>query len=274
MTEQLKTTIDDSRTALRVEGPEALTFLQGLVTNDVAKAGPSVGVYAALLNPQGKLLADFIIWRPEETQFLIDVAAAFSADLQKRLTLYKLRAAVEIAPAPQYQIRLYWPERTAAPSQEGYGGPDPRDAALGWRYLASTDARADAAAHDASIEDWEQLRLSLGVPASARDLRANDAYPLEYGFERLNGVDFKKSCFVGQEIVARMKHKAELKKGLHRVAIEGPAPAPGADILSDGKPAGTLGSARDGVGLALLRFDRADGALTVGDAVISKAERI
>lgn len=272
------------RAFLSVVGSDAETFLQGLLTNDVAPASVTKAVYAALLTPQGKFLVDMLIWRPAPDRFLLDVAAPLAPDLRKRLTLYKLRAAVEVAPAPELGALLLWgdgaEDAAGRLGDEALAlGPDPRAPQLGWRLAAPQDAialwlaaltpDADPAAAAAT---WERRRIAFGVPEAGLDLRPNDAFVLEYGFERLAGVDFKKGCFVGQEIVARMKHKATLKKGLYRLTLEGPAPEAGAEILAEGKPAGTVGSVRDGTALGLLRIDRAGSpALTVGGARILTA---
>ena len=276
MRPDLKTALAENRAVLSVAGPDAEQFLQDLVTNDVAQATGAQGVYAALLTPQGKFIADMILWRPSPERFVLDIAAPLADDLARRLGLYKLRSAVELALEPQLRVRLVWAEDAAATfamDDAVAGGPDPRDPALGCRFVTQGDAAPDQAT-PAPFEAWDRLRIARGAPEAGLDLRPNDAYPLEYGFERLHGVDFRKGCFVGQEIVARMKHKAELKKGLYRVSLDGPAPQPGAEILSDGKPAGSIGSWRDGVALALLRFDRASGPLTVEAREIRSAERL
>lgn len=275
------------RVVLRVSGGDAESFLQGLLTNDVAGAEAQRGVYAALLTPQGKFLADMILWRPEQDRFLLDADAALAGDLQKRLTMYKLRAAVDIAVEETLAVLLCWAEdggvvaEAETPADAVAGGPDPRDARLGLRVIMDKAALAPAAEPAASpdglsgaLEDWDSRRIALGVPAAGLDLRPNDAFPLEYGFERLNGVDFKKGCFVGQEVVARMKHKAELKKGLFHLAFDGPTPAAGSEVLAGEKTAGSIGSAREGRGLALLRLDRAAAVSSVGEARVTEARRV
>ncbi|TAG15636.1 MAG: folate-binding protein, partial [Rhodobacterales bacterium] len=137
--------------------------------------------------------------------------------------------------------------------------PDPRHPALGWR------AYGDAGGRPAI--DWDSIRVTHLIPESGIELIPDDSYILEAGFERLHGVDFRKGCYVGQEVTARMKHKTELRKGLARVAIRGSAPV-GTEILSDGKPAGTLFSQSGDRAIAYLRFDRAEGALTAGPATL------
>ncbi|MEL6979672.1 MAG: folate-binding protein [Pseudomonadota bacterium] len=276
------------RSILSVAGADAESFLQGLLTNDVAAASAERAVYAALLTPQGKFLADALLWRPEPERFVLDMAAAFAPDLKKRFALYKLRSAVTIEDAADLGALALWAE--AAPSEAlaraaqetareisaVASGPDPRVAALGWRLIAPRDSisRLAPAATTDEFQAYERKRIAEGVPAAGLDLRPNDGFVLEYGFERLQGVDFQKGCFVGQEIVARMKHKSTLKKGLYRLRYEGPDPAPGDEILSDGKPAGSVGSALGGAALGLLRIDRAAGALSAGAATITAAEPI
>ena len=103
------------------------------------------------------------------------------------------------------------------------------------------------------------------MPASGVELVPDETYILEAGFEALNGVDFHKGCFVGQEVTARMKHKTELKKRLVRVQVEGAAP-PGTSVTAEGKPAGTLFTQSGGTGLAHLRLDRISGPLLAGEA--------
>jgi folate-binding protein YgfZ len=248
------------RAVLELKGADARDFLQGLITNDMARLDAAPALYAAMLTPQGKYLFDFFVVAGDGA-YLIDVKADRAAALAQRLAMYRLRARVEIAPADLAVV-----VGTGDPPAGAW--PDPRDARLGWRTVVAEHA-AFVAGMDA-LDPAEPLarRIALGVPESGVELAPDDAYILEMGFERLNGVDFRKGCYVGQEVTARMKHKTELKKGLARVAVEGPAPAPGTAIEADGRPAGTLWSAAGGEGLAYLRFDRADGDMQAGDATV------
>lgn len=240
---------ETDRTVLRVSGPEAHRFLQNLVTNDLDRLekGP---VYTALLTPQGKYRADFFAIADDDT-ILLDVASHQSGDLLKALTLYKLRSKVEI-------------EETDIVVARGLGAApddaltDPRDPRMGWRAY-------DGRASEEGV-DWDAARVAAGVPLAGVELDP-DSYILEMGFERLNGVDFRKGCFIGQEVTARMKHKTELKKGLAVVEVEGSAPL-GTEITADGKPAGTLFTQSGGAGLAYLRFARATGEMQAGDASV------
>ena len=240
---------DTARRVLRIAGPEARDFLQGLVTNDVRRLGDGP-VYAALLTPQGKLICDFFLI-PEDEAVLLDVAEREAHALLKRLTLYKLRAAVTIE-----STDLKVAHGTGSAPEGAF--PDPRHADLGWRLYGSEQGDDGT--------DWDAIHVAAGVPRWGVEL-GPESYILEMGFERLNGVDFRKGCYVGQEVTARMKHKTELRKGLATVAVDGDA-APGAEITAGGKPVGTLGTVSGGRALAYLRFDRAEGEMQAGDATL------
>ena len=221
------------RTLLHIDGPDAESFLHGLLTRDVPASGLG---YAALLTPQGKYLADFLTYRDGDA-FVLDVARDFAAGLARRLAMYRLRAKVEIA-----HVEAQVARGLASPPERAMTDPRP---GMGWRAYAGG---ADEAV------DWDAVRVGAIVPESGIELVPDESYILEMGFERLGGVDFRKGCFVGQEIVARMKHKTELRKGLVRVRG---AVSPGAEILSNGRPAGTVHTVSGERALAYLRFDRA-----------------
>jgi len=244
----------DDRTVLEVTGEDRLSFLQNLVTNDVhlAKAGL---VYAALLSPQGKYLADFFLLAQGEA-ILIDVSTGLADDLLRRLTLYRLRARVDIRQGALRVSRGIGPAPVDAL-------PDPRHPALGWRLYSPTPGGEPTI-------DWAALRVAHCIPESGIELIPDDSYILEAGFERLHGVDFRKGCYVGQEVTARMKHKTELRKGLALVEVEGAA-EPGAEILSDGRVAGTMFTRSGDRAIAHLRFDRATGTMSAGLAKVRLA---
>ena len=233
------------RSVLSLTGADRVDFLQGLVTNDVTRAADGI-VYAALLTPQGKYLADFfVVGQPD--RLLIDVASSHAAALLQRLTMYRLRADVQIAMTDLIV------SRGTGPAPDG-ALPDPRDPALGWRHYGETDLSDDT--------DWAALRVAHLVPETGIDL-TSESYILEAGFERLHGVDFRKGCFVGQEIVARMKHKTTLRKGLVRVRISGAA-QPGDEIVSGDRVAGQIHTVAGDQAIAYLRFDRAADLRTTG----------
>lgn len=239
------------RRILLLTGTDVETFLQGLVTNDVAHLKNGL-VYAALLTPQGKYIADFFLV-PHKDGVLLDVAEHLADDLTRRLGMYKLRSDVTIAPAG-----LNVQRGTTAPPPDAR--PDPRHPELGWRRY-SDDPEGDDGT------DWDAIRVAHCVPESGIEL-GPDTFILEAGFEALHGVDFRKGCYVGQEVTARMKHKTELRKGLRVVDIDGDA-ATGTEITAGGKVAGTLHTRAGDKAIAYLRLDRAKGELTAGDARVA-----
>jgi folate-binding protein YgfZ len=275
------------RAVLEIAGEDRRDFLQGLVSNDVAKVGAGRAVYAALLTAQGKYLHDFFIAAIGDA-FVLDGEAARLADLKRRLGLYKLRAKVTLAdagdryvaaaafgPGALDALRLPAEPGAAVSFAGGLAYVDPRLAELGARLLlprsgglAPLEAAgfriADAAAYD-------KLRLTLGVPDGSRDLVVEKSILLESGFDELNGVDWQKGCYIGQELTARTKSRGLIKKRLLPVTIAGPLPAPGTPVLLGAEDAGEMRSSSDGMGLALLRLDAlgetsAEKPLTAGPA--------
>jgi folate-binding protein YgfZ len=245
---------EPDRRLYRIAGADREGFLQGLISNDARRiaAGP---VFAALLTPQGKYLADFIL-APSGEAIILDIHAAVAEATVKRLMLYRLRADVQIAPADG--LHLHRGTGPVPPDAH----PDPRHPALGWRAYRRAPPGPAAT-------DWTAIRLAHCIPETGIELIPNDSYILEAGFERLNGVDFRKGCYVGQEVTARMKHKTELRKGLVPVAVTGDA-APGTPILTgDGREAGVLYTNAGGRGIAYLRFDRARGPMRAGAATVA-----
>lgn len=240
------------RRLLRIDGADAGSFLQGLITNDVHKLKNGL-VYAAMLTPQGKYLADFFLV-PDGDAILLDTDAAQTDALAKRLTMYRLRADVSIMPEDRKITRGLGHAPNGAYQ-------DPRNDALGWRAYDGQEGET---------HDWNALDVIHSVPSAGIEL-TSDSFILEMGFGRLNGVDFKKGCYVGQEVTARMKHKTDLRKGLAQVNITGEAPI-GTEITNtSGKIAGTLFRQSGSQALAYLRFDRATGPLNAKDAQITYA---
>ena len=233
-----------TRQIIRITGDDRVAFLQGLVTNDVRHAS----CWAALLTPQGKYLADFLIV-PDGDALLIDVDARLADDLVRRLTMYKLRSKVAIEATDMTVAR------GTGPAPDG-AIPDPRHPALGWRLYGGTGDDGT---------DFDAIRVEHVIPDTLVELTPNETFILEAGFERLHGVDFRKGCYVGQEVTARMKHKTELRKGLTRLRIEGEAPV-GTPITAEGKEVGTLFTQSGGHALAHVRFDRLGPDMQAGRA--------
>jgi tRNA-modifying protein YgfZ len=272
--------VDQGRAVLRMTGGAARDVLQGVVTNDVDRLKPGRAVYAALLTPQGKYLFDFFLLDGEDA-IMIDVARDRAEALGHRLKMYCLRRDARVDGESGLGVALLWPEggtpggHPGAPPMapnRGIAVPDPRSGALGWRIYAehAEIALADTGASRAERGDYDALRVEHLVPESGVELVPDDTFILEAGFERLHGVDFRKGCFVGQEVTARMKHKATLRKGLVRVSVAGEA-APGTPVTADGKPAGTLFTVAGGRGLAELRLDRAGAGMQAGEARVDYA---
>src|SRR5215472_9688945 len=275
----------DDRGVLAVSGPDRRPFLQGLVSNDVDKVSPSAARYAALLTAQGKYLHDFMMTEAGESIWL-DAEAARLSDLKRRLSIYRLRAKVALAERPELCVAaIFGPDAVAAlglPSTPGaarsfHSGVvfvDPRLAALGARaILPSVEARtslADAGIAEVGFDGYDRLRLSLGISDGSRDLVLEKSILLESGFDELNGVDWQKGCYIGQELTARTKYRGLVKRRLMPVRIEGPSPSPGAVVTADGREVGEMRSSRDGLGLALLRIEklREGERLAAGEATL------
>jgi tRNA-modifying protein YgfZ len=245
----------ENRALIAVGGEDWRSFLQGLLTQDVETLAPGELRFGALLTPQGRLLFDlFIVGRPDSDGggCWLECAAERRASLLQRLTIYRLRAKVTLA-LDETPVLAAW---GSGPAGDGWM-TDPRLAALGWRGYGVGGAVADA-----SEADYEAHRLALGVPGPA-DWGSETNYPLEADFDLLNGIDFKKGCFVGQETTSRMKRRGQIKTRMLPIVFEGDPPAFGAEVLAGELRAGEVLSGADGRAMALLRLDRIAGSLTV-----------
>lgn len=259
------------RGLIAVEGDDSRTFLQGLISNDAHKATAQRALYSAFLTPQGKFLHDFFLAQIGDALFL-DCEGPRAADLMRRLGIYKLRSKVKLADRTgDFAVAAIFGADAIAtfglPSEPGAAKPlgngvafvDPRLVGGGVRaILPKADARTvleGFGLSEASAEAYDRHRILLGLADGSRDMEVEKAILLENGFDELQGVDWKKGCFMGQELTARTKYRALIRKRLVPVSIEGPAPAPGTPLMLDGKEAGEMRSARDGVGLALVRIE-------------------
>ena len=254
------------RSVIVIAGADRVAFLQGLVSNDVSGAVPGRAVWAALLTPQGKWLADFFILA-QDGELLLDAERAQADMLVGHLSRFRLRSKVTLQHAgAAFAVHVAWNGRPAdAPGL--VLAPDPRLAEAGWRVLARGPVGANATA-----ADWNAHRLALGLPDGSADMEAGKSVLLEAGFDELNGVSWSKGCYMGQELTARTKYRGLIKRRLIPVAIEGPPPPPGTPVLRDGADAGTMRSSQDGRGLATLRLDAlSGGALVCGAATLHPA---
>jgi len=260
----------DDRGILAVSGPDRRSFLQGLVSNDVDKVGPEQARYAALLTAQGRYLHDFMMIEFDGA-LLLEAEAGRLADLKRRLSIYRLRAKATLAEKPGLAVAvIFGASALAVMGLSGEPGAarlfgsgvafvDPRLATLGVRcILPGTDIRPileAAGLAETGFAAYDRLRLEHGVPDGGRDLVPEKSILLEAGFDELNGIDWQKGCYVGQELTARTKYRGLIKRRLMPVEIDGPAPAPGTAVTADGREIGEMRSSRDGHGLALLRIE-------------------
>jgi len=260
----------DDRGVLAVSGADRRSFLQGLVSNDVEKVGPAQARFAALLTAQGKYLHDFMMIEFDEALWL-EAEARRLGDLRRRLSVYRLRAKAELDEQPELAVAVVFgagalpamglSDEPGAARRFGSGVAlvDPRLTALGARcILPSIDIRpalTGIGLAESGFPAYDRLRIELGIPDGARDLVPEKSILLEAGFDELNGVDWQKGCYIGQELTARTKYRGLIKKRLMPVEIDGPAPAPGAIVTADGREVGEMRSSRDGLGLALLRIE-------------------
>jgi hypothetical protein len=278
------------RGAVRIAGEDRVAFLQGLVSNDVTQASPARAIHAALLSPQGRFLWDMFVVGTVDA-LLLEVERDRAAELLKKLGLYKLRSKVTLQSlGDAMEVAVAYGDGAAAalglPDTEGAARViddtiaylDPRLPALGVRLIAPDGhAAALLAARGfapAPLDAYDHLRLTLGVPDGSRDLPVDRALLLENGFDELNGVDWQKGCYMGQELTARTKYRALIRKRLLPVAVEGELPASGTKIMLGDQEAGELRSGLAGQALALLRLEAVDQATEAGTALTAGAARL
>jgi hypothetical protein len=267
------------RGVVKVGGEDARNFLNGLVTTDVTLVRPGLGRFAALLTPQGKIVADFIVTEAPAGHgggFLLDAPRALAKGLTDKLGFYKLRAKVMVenlsdSPNASLGVMAVWDGQPSTKPDLTFA--DPRDAALGWRILVPEElAQKVADLVGAELVDstaYDAHRIATGVPRGGLDFIYGDAFPHETNMDRLHGVDFDKGCYVGQEVVSRMQHRGTARTRTMRIALDGAAPEAGSAVLAGDKPVGTMGSSSGGKGLALIRTDRAIDALNAGTPLTS-----
>ncbi len=249
------------RGVIEVVGEDRIAFLQGLVSNDVALAVPGAAVWAALLTPQGKWLADFFVLAQPE-RLLLDVDAVSLPMLLQKLTRFRLRSRVALRDiSAELLVHVAWNGAPDLPA-DAIAAADPRLPDAGWRILSPR-----ALAETATAADWDSHRLFLGLPAAV-DMEADKSILLEAGFDELQGVSWTKGCYMGQELTARTKYRGLIKKRLVRVQVDGALPPPGTPVLREGREVGMMRSGRDGIGMAQLRLDAMFGELACGDAVL------
>jgi folate-binding protein YgfZ len=266
----MKAALLPDRGVVKVAGDDARKFLNGLITSDIGKVTPEHSAFAALLTPQGKIIADFILAEAPAADgggFFLDCPRALAPTLVQRLNFYKLRAKVVIEDLSEtLGVLAIWDG--VGTTEYGLCTADPRLPELGLRCMLPPHLAA-AAASDLGAElgepaAYEAHRIALAVPRGGLDFIYGDAFPHETDMDQLGGVDFAKGCFVGQEVVSRMEHRGTARTRVVSVAFDGFAPEAGTPVSAGEKTVGTLGSSAQGHGVALLRLDRLADALAAG----------
>lgn len=267
----MRAAILDERAVLRITGADARQFLENVITNDVDSLQADQARFAALLTPQGKIVADFfVIGVPEEDDggFLIDAPRAMAEDIAKKLNFYKLRANVVIQERPDLTVAAVLEGNATA--ETGIVYEDPRHTGMGQRIvLPAENAQADLESAGFTLtpsSSYLEKRLTLGIPEGGKDFAYSDAYPHEADMDQLNGIDFKKGCFIGQEVVSRMERKTTPRTRVVQATFD-TAPFPGVEVKAGDKPVGHMGSGVNGKGLALVRLDRVHDALAKGEKI-------
>ena len=267
----MKAALLPDRGVVKVAGADAAKFLDGLVTADLDKVTAGTARYAALLTPQGKIIADFIVVKAnEDAHYFLDCPRALAPTLAQRLNFYKLRAKVIVEDLSEtLAVLAVWDG--AGADGPGLCYADPRLTALGLRCMISTHlgdkAAAELGASLVDAADYEAHRIALGVPRGGSDFIYNDAFPHEADMDQLGGVDFEKGCFVGQEVVSRMEHRGTARTRVVPVAFDGPPPEAGVAVTAGATTLGMMGSGSGalGRGLATLRLDRVADAMANAD---------
>ena len=275
MSTDMRAALLPERGVVKVAGEEARNFLNGLATNDIGKVAPGAARFAALLTPQGKIVVDFIVTEASAEDgggFFLDVPRALAQMLTDKLKFYKLRAKAAVEDLSHaLGVMAVW---GGAPVVSDYGlsFADPRLSALGSRIILPLQ-EANAAAADLGVtlvapEDYDAHRIMLGVPRGGSDFTYGDTFPHEADMDQLDGVDFHKGCYVGQEVVSRVEHRHAARSRVVPVEFEN-APLAGLPVTAGEKAVGIMGSATSGRGLALLRLDRVADAIASGTPLIS-----
>ena len=261
------------RGVVKLNGDDARHFLNNLVTAELAELRPGTARFAALLTPQGKIVADFLVTEAPAGHgggLLLDCPKPLAAQLATKLNFYKLRAKVTVENlTDQLGVLAAWDGTPSMVPDLAFA--DPRSSALGYRVLVPEELAPKLAgvlgAELLSADNYEQQRIVCGVPKGGIDFAYGDAFPHETNMDRLEGINFDKGCYVGQEVVSRMQHRGTARTRTVRLIVDGPAPEAGIDVIADGKTVGTFGSSREGHALALLRLDKVSDAITRGTAL-------
>jgi len=263
------------RGVLKVAGEDARKFLNGLLTTDIADVTPGRAAFAALLTPQGKIMVDMIVTEASAEDgggFFLDCPRALSGTLTDRLNFYKLRAKLRIEDLSEaLGVLAIW--NGGGETEYGLCYGDPRLGALGSRCILpphlAAEAAADLGATLTEAKEYEAHRIALGAPRGGLDFQYNDAFPHEADMDQLNGIDFDKGCYVGQEVVSRVEHRGTARKRVLPVTFADFGPEAGVAVWVGETSAGVMGSSANGRGLAMLHLSRVGDALAAGTPIMS-----
>lgn len=245
------------RSVLHVAGADSHGFLQGLITNDMERAAPGTSLYAALLTPQGKVMQTFFVLARADDDYLIDCPANEAESLRKRLTLFRLRADVQISLRDDVQIAL-----SEGPAEGQICAPDPRDDRLGYRCVIPVGEKLPPAP-----ASWRAARMAAQVPEQGVDFGNGEVFPSDINMDLQNGVAMRKGCYVGQEVVSRMKRRGSIRKRTLRVEFEKDAAEAGKEITAGAAKLGVITSRFGNQALAQIRTDRLMSAREKGETI-------
>lgn len=234
----------ENRGLLWLQGEDMRHFLQGIITNDVEKLTPDKNLYAAILTPQGKFLYDLFLY-DWQGGVLLEYYKPKEADITKKLTIYRLRSKVTFTPINDHFVVAAWDGAS--------GTPDPRDARMGARFITK-----EKPLNTVSAEEYHKRRIGFTIPEMPIDLVSEESFPLPCNLEEINAIDYKKGCYVGQEVTARSKYRGNIRKKIFTVQFEAIAPQAGTAITAEGKTIGTMLSSAGNLGLAQLEIEAAE----------------
>jgi tRNA-modifying protein YgfZ len=270
----MKAALLRDRGVVKVAGEDARNFLHGLVSADILKLAPGEARFCALLSPQGKIIADFLITEAPAHDgggFFLDLPRPLAKSLVDKLNLYKLRARVIVEDLSEVLgVLAAWDGKGT--TSVGLYYADPRLPALGPRVTLQPHRATEAAAELGAIivepGEYDSHRIALGIPQGGVDFGYSDAFPHEADMDQLGGVDFAKGCYVGQEVVSRMEHRGIARTRALPVRYDGASPAAGVSVMAGERKVGTMGSSAEGRGIALVRLDRVADALSRGEPLL------
>jgi tRNA-modifying protein YgfZ len=258
------------RTLVSVSGPDAEHFLQNIITTDLDRLASGEAKPGALLAPQGKILFDFLISRAGNDAFLLECRTDIADDFIRRLMLYKLRAKVEITRRNQETVAVSWSDDSKPSDSESTASHSDSISVRDLRFPRPVyRSYGDPPSEPEAEADWSALRVQHGIAESGADYAPGDAFPHDVLLDQMDGVGFRKGCYIGQEVVSRMQHRGTARRRVLLVAGDRPLPAAGTEITANGRAIGTLGTVAGNAGLAIARVDRVKDAIDSGTPLLA-----